>query len=43
MDVGKPALWDWDWEGFDMDMPVDFGLLAHCTVLGPGGSVSVDP
>ncbi len=42
MDVGEPALWNGDWEGFDMDMPVDFGLLAFCAVFGPRGDVSVD-
>ncbi len=43
MDVGKLVLWDRDWEGFDMDVLVDFGLLALCAVLGPCGGVSVDP
>ena len=42
MDVGEPALGNGDWEGFDMDMPVDFGLLALCAVFGPRGDVSVD-
>ncbi len=42
MDVGEPALGNGDWEGFDMDMPVDFGLLALCAVFGLGGDVSVD-
>ena len=28
VDVGEPALRDGNWEGFDLDMPVDLGLLA---------------
>ncbi len=42
MDVGEPALGNGDWKGFDMDMSVDFGLLALCAVFGPRGDVSVD-
>ncbi len=42
MDVGEPALGNRDWEGFDMNMPVNFGLLALCAVFGPSGEVSVD-
>ena len=42
MDVGEPALRDGNWEGFDLDMPVDLGLLAFCAVFGPPGDVPVD-
>jgi hypothetical protein len=42
VDVGEPALGNVDWEGFDMDMLVDFGLLALCAVFGPSGDVSID-
>ncbi len=42
MDVGEPALGNGNWEGFDVDMPVDLGLLALCAVFGPRGDVSVD-
>ena len=42
VDVGEPALRDGNWEGFDLDMPVDLGLLAFCAVLGPRGDVPVD-
>ncbi len=42
MDLGEPALGNRDREGFDMNMPVNFGLLALCAVFGPSGDVSVD-
>ena len=42
MDVGEPALRNGNWEGFDLDMPVDLGLLAFCAVFGPRGDVPVD-
>jgi hypothetical protein len=43
VDLGEPALGNRDWEGFDVDVPVDFGLLALCAVLGPGGDVLLIP
>ncbi len=42
MDVGEPALGNGYWEGFNMDMMVNYGLLALCAVFGPSGDVSVD-